>query len=151
MARFLTVLLLLDAIVLAAAVLLQAGKGGGLAASFGGAGSSPNSLLGSREAGNLLTKTSWWAGGIFLGLALVLQLTASHGSAPKSVLDPTGTAAKAPAGGPPQTKAGAGQTAPLQPVTPVPKGGDVIKSAPAPKPPVGKTPPPVKPPMGNRP
>ena len=141
MARFLTVLLLLDAIILAAAVLLQAGKGGGLAASFGGAGSSPNSLLGSREAGNLLTKTSWWAGGFFLGIALILQLTVSHASVPKSVLDPTGAPAKA---GPPQTKAGAGQTVPLQPVTPVPKGGDVLKSDT--KKTDGKTPPPVKPP-----
>jgi preprotein translocase subunit SecG len=155
MARLLLVLLVLDAIILAAAVLLQAGKGGGLAASFGGAGSSPNSLLGSREAGNLLTKTSWWAGGIFLGLAFVLQLTASHSSAPKSVLDPTGRSAQTPANGPPQTKAGAGQAAPIQPVAPVSPSTDVIKPAPATKQPAGKTPPPakppVKPPSGNTP
>ena len=151
MARFLTILLLLDAIVLAAAVLLQAGKGGGLAASFGGAGSSPNSLLGSREAGNLLTKTSWWSGGIFLGLAFILQLSASRTATPTSVLDPTGNAAKAPVGGPPAT--GAGQTAPLQPVTPViPPGTDVMKKTPDPKQPDGKkTPPPAKPPTDNRP
>ena len=142
MARFLTVLLLLDAIILAAAVLLQAGKGGGLAASFGGAGSSPNSLLGSREAGNLLTKTSWWAGGFFLGLALILQLTSSHTAVPKSVLDPTGAPAKA-AGGPPQTKAGAGQTVPLQPVAPVTPAD--TKKAPDTKKTDGKVPP-VKPP-----
>lgn len=145
MARFLTVLLLLDALVLAAAVLLQAGKGGGLAASFGGAGSSPNSLLGSREAGNLLTKLSWWSGGIFLGLALILQLAGGRASVPKSVLDPTGAPAKA-AGGPPQTKAGAGQAAPLQPVapvTPAPKGGDAKSDS---KKTDGKTPPPAKPP-----
>jgi preprotein translocase subunit SecG len=142
MSRFLTVLLLLDALVLAAAVLLQAGKGGGLAASFGGAGSSPNSLLGSREAGNLLTKTSWWAGGFFLGIAFILQLTSGHTSVQKSVLDPTGAPAKAAAGGPPQTKAGAGQTVPLQPVTPV-TGGDAKSDT---KKTDGKTPPPVKPP-----
>lgn len=143
MARFLTVLLLIDAIILAAAVLLQSGKGGGLAASFGGAGSSPNSLLGSREAGNLLTKASWWAGGIFLGLAFILQLTSSHASVPTSVLDPTGAPAKAAAGGPPQTKAGAGQSVPLQPIAPVPTGGDAKSDT---KKTDGKTPPPVKPP-----
>jgi preprotein translocase subunit SecG len=87
MYKFLVILLLLDAIVLGAAILLQAGKGGGLAASFGGAGSSPNSLLGSREAGNLLTKTSWWAGGIFLTLAFILQVMTARGNQVRSVLD----------------------------------------------------------------
>ena len=85
MYNFLVVLLLIDALVLGAAILLQAGKGGGLAASFGGAGSSPNSLLGSREAGNLLTKTSWWAGGIFLTLAFVLQIMSARGRTVRSV------------------------------------------------------------------
>jgi preprotein translocase subunit SecG len=87
MYKFLVVLLLIDAIVLGVAILLQAGKGGGLAASFGGAGSSPNSLLGSREAGNLLTKTSWWAGGIFLTLAFILQVMTARGNQVRSVLD----------------------------------------------------------------
>jgi preprotein translocase subunit SecG len=87
MYNFLVILLLLDALVLGAAILLQAGKGGGLAASFGGAGSSPNSLLGSREAGNILTKTSWWAGAIFLTLAFVLQIMSARGRGVRSVLD----------------------------------------------------------------
>lgn len=125
---FLIVVLLLDSLVLAAAVLLQAGKGGGLAASFGGAGSSPNSLLGSREAGNLLTKTSWTAGGIFIGLAFVLQIMSSRGQQARSILDDEfGKQPTAPAGAP----QGAGAAAPLLPVTP----------APAKQPPPGKQPP----------
>jgi preprotein translocase subunit SecG len=115
MYRFLVVLLTLDAIILAIAVLLQAGKGGGLAASFGGAGSSPNSLLGSREAGNLLTKTSWWSGGIFIALAFVLQIMAGRGQVTRSVLDPLSGSA------PPQTAppiGGGTQSAPLAPITP---------------------------------
>ena len=87
MYTFLLVLLIIDAIVLGLAVLLQAGKGGGLAASFGGASSSSDSLLGTRQAGNLLTKTSWWAGGIFIGLAFVLQIMSAKSRVPTSILD----------------------------------------------------------------
>lgn len=87
MYTFLLVILIIDAIILGAAVLLQAGKGGGLAASFGGASSSSDSLLGTRQAGNLLTKTSWWAGGIFIGLAFVLQLMSARSRVPTSILD----------------------------------------------------------------
>jgi len=84
---FLFTLLIVDCIVLMMAILLQSGKGGGLAASFGGASSSPDALIGIRQAGNLLTKVSWWGGGIFLGLAFVLQLMSTHTSAPRSVLE----------------------------------------------------------------
>lgn len=87
MYTFLLVLLIIDALVLGTAVLLQAGKGGGLAASFGGASSSSDSLLGTRQAGNLLTKTSWWAGGIFIGLAFVLQIMSARTRVPTSILD----------------------------------------------------------------
>ena len=127
MYRFLIVLLTLDAIVLAAAVLLQAGKGGGLAASFGGAGSSPNSLLGSREAGNLLTKASWWCGGIFIALAFMLQIMVGKGRQARSVLDQISSPA-APAGAP-ATGSGT-QAAPLQPITPpaAPTGGTGSKA-----------------------
>ena len=84
---FLLVLLIIDSLILIAAILLQSGKGGGLAASFGGAGSSSDSLIGTRQAGNLLTKASWVCGGIFLFLALVLQIAGSRTAGPRSVLD----------------------------------------------------------------
>jgi preprotein translocase subunit SecG len=87
MYTFLLVLLLIDSLVLIAAVLMQAGKGGGLAASFGGAASSADSFVGTRQAANLLTKTSWWTGGIFIALAFMLQLMGQRSTAPKSVLD----------------------------------------------------------------
>jgi preprotein translocase subunit SecG len=115
-------------------VLLQAGKGGGLAASFGGAGSSPNSLLGSREAGNLLTKTSWWCGGIFIGLAFMLQIMVGKGRQARSVLDGLSTPA-APAGAP-APAAGSPQAAPLQPIVPTtpPTGGTGTKAPPGKQP-----------------
>lgn len=109
MYTFLLVLLILDAIILATAVLLQSGKGGGLAASFGGASSSP-AVLGSRQAGDLLTKTSWWAGGIFIFLAFVLQLMSTRSAAPKSILDDV--AAPAPAAATPAPTTGPGDQAP---------------------------------------
>jgi len=84
---FLLTLLIIDCIVLMAAILLQAGKGTGLAANFGGASSSPDAFIGIRQAGNLLTTASWWCGGIFLGLCFVLQLMSTHTSAPRSVLE----------------------------------------------------------------
>jgi preprotein translocase subunit SecG len=113
MYTFLLILLILDAVVLAVAVLLQSGKGGGLAASFGGASSSSDSLIGTRQAGNLLTKASWWCGGIFLGLAFILQIMSSRSAAPKSVLDKLAAPAAAPA-----APAGGNRTAaPAAPLT----------------------------------
>jgi preprotein translocase subunit SecG len=87
MYTFLLVLMILTSIVVILAVLLQSGKGQGLAASFGGASSSPDAFIGMRQAGNLLTKISWWGSGVFLFLAFVLQLMSSRVSAPKSVLE----------------------------------------------------------------
>jgi preprotein translocase subunit SecG len=87
MYTFLLVILILISLVLIAAVLLQAGKGGGLAASFGGASSSSDAFMGTRQAGNLLTKISWYGGGLFLLLSFVLQLMSVRTRVPTSVLD----------------------------------------------------------------
>jgi preprotein translocase subunit SecG len=111
----LIVFLFIDAVLLVAAILLQAGKGGGMAATFGGVSSSADQILGTRAAGNLLTKASWWCGGLFLGLAYVLSLMSSRTRRPTSVLDEAFTPppATAPAG--PRSAAPA---LPLEEVTP---------------------------------
>jgi preprotein translocase subunit SecG len=85
--NILLILLIIDSLVLIAAVLLQSGQGGGMAASFGGVSSSASSFLGTRQTGNLLTKASWWCGGIFLFLSFVLSLASTRNRAPRSVLD----------------------------------------------------------------
>ena len=133
MYTFLLVLLILDSIVLVTAILLQAGKGNGLAATFGGVSSSADSLLGTRQAGNLLTKTSWWGAAIFLFLSLVLSIASTHRRAPQSVLDQAFTqpaapapAATAPAGGAAGTGAAAGI-----PLTPAPSTTAPSTSAPS--------------------
>src|SRR5690348_8908197 len=87
MYTFLLVLLVLCSLVVIAAILLQSGQGSGLSASFGGASSSPDSFIGMRQAGNLLTQISWWGGGIFLALAFVLQLMSTRQRTPRSVLE----------------------------------------------------------------
>ncbi|HEX6315973.1 MAG TPA: preprotein translocase subunit SecG [Gemmatimonadaceae bacterium] len=87
MYTFLLIILILDALVLIAAVLMQAAKGGGLAASFGGVSTAADSFIGTRQAGNVLTKIAWWAGGLFLGIAFVLQLMSTRGRTPTSILD----------------------------------------------------------------
>jgi preprotein translocase subunit SecG len=114
MYTFLLIVLMLDAVVLAAAVLLQAGKGGGLAASFGGASSSNDAFLGTRQAGNILTKASWWCGGIFIFIAFVLQIMSSRSRVPTSILDRalTPTAPATAPVAPPQS------AVPLEPTTP---------------------------------
>ena len=85
--NFLLVLLVIDSVLLVAAILAQSGKGTGLAASFGGASSSPDAFIGIRQAGNLLTKFTWWGGGVFLFLAFVLQLMSSRVNTPHSILE----------------------------------------------------------------
>jgi preprotein translocase subunit SecG len=70
MFTLLLTLLILDALLLSTVVLLQAGQGGGLA-SLGGA--TTDTVLGGRQAVTILTKLTWWCGGIFLALSLVLS------------------------------------------------------------------------------
>ena len=84
MYTLLIILLIADCFLLGAIVLLQAGKGGGLAAL--GGGSSTDSFFGGRQAATILTKMSWWCGGIFLGLSLVLAGLSTGRSTPRSVL-----------------------------------------------------------------
>ena len=111
--RFLLIILVIDSLVLIATILLQAGKGSGLAANFGGASSSPDAFIGIRQAGTILTKATWWSAGIFLGLAFVLQIMSTRTVAPKSVLEKTFSNRPAPAA--PQSNAK--PVVPLEPVT----------------------------------
>ena len=125
MYTFLVILLVLDALVLIPVVLLQSGKGGGLAAMGGGAGS--DTLFGGRHATTLLTKITWWTGGIFVALSFALAILSSRPEAGGSVLRrelqgtapaPTGAAAPsplAPAGGADKSTAPPATGTPAQP------------------------------------
>jgi len=135
---FLLILLIIDSVVLIAAVLLQSGQGGGMAASFGGVSSSASSFLGTRQTGNLLTKASWWCGGLFLGLSFLLSLASTRSRAPKSVLDQTFSVPAVTS----QThvNGAAGAANPAVPLTPAPTNSAPAnaKKTPAEQPPAKK-------------
>ena len=71
-------LLILDGILLVVVVLLQAGKGGGLAA-MGGGGAGTDNFMGGRQATNVLTRTTWATGAIFIALSVILSILSSRG------------------------------------------------------------------------
>ena len=78
-------ILVLDGIFLSVVILLQSGKGGGLAAVGGGAAMTEG-LLGGRQATTVLTRASWISGATFMVLALVLSIMSSRAMQPESVI-----------------------------------------------------------------
>jgi preprotein translocase subunit SecG len=113
-----------------------------MAASFGGASSSTDAFMGTRQAGNLLTKASWWCGGLFIGIAFILELNANRGRTPTSVLDKSFTPTKsAPAQQAPPPGAPS-VTAPAVPLEALPAPGTKAeaKKGAAPIPPAGAKP-----------
>lgn len=96
---FLLAVMVLDGVFLSVVILLQAGKGGGLAAVGGGGGTMADGVLGGRQATTVLTRATWTAGTIFMVLALVLSIMSSRSAAPESVIEvdaPTTTTAPEP-------------------------------------------------------
>lgn len=95
MFAFLLTVLVLDGIFLGIVILLQSGKGGGLAAVGGGAAMTEG-LLGGRQATTVLTRATWIAGSAFMVLALILSIMSSRAQQPQSVIQ-VQTPATAPA------------------------------------------------------
>ncbi|MEN8143595.1 MAG: preprotein translocase subunit SecG [Gemmatimonadota bacterium] len=97
MFSFLVITITVMSILMIVVILMQSGKGGGLAATFGGASSSTDSFIGGRQAANLLTKSTWIGGGLFLFLSLILSILSSQSSQPgSSILRSEFEAAPAP-------------------------------------------------------
>ena len=113
---FLLAILILDGLLLGLVVLLQSGKGDGLAAMGGSGGTMADSVLGGRQAVTLLTKTTWVTGGIFLALSMLLSVISSRTSRAESILQQEFT--------PPPTS---GQ--PLLPTAPATTGAGVSGTA----------------------
>ena len=82
----LLILLLIDCFALVVAVLLQAGKGGGLAAGFGGAGTGME-MMGSRQTATFLHTATKWLGGAFLVICFAISLLTVRGTAPRSLIE----------------------------------------------------------------
>lgn len=121
MFTFLLVLLIIISVVLIGAVLLQSGKGSGLAASFGGASSSADAFMGTHQLATGLSKGTWYMGGIFLVLAYALAIMSARPSTPKSILDqPASQLPGAQQTAPSQTPGNANSVVPLQPAPTAP-------------------------------
>lgn len=86
MIALLMVLFLLVSFGLVVAVLLQAGKGGGLAAGFGGSGTGFE-FLGGRQTATFLHLATRWLGGAFLAIAFLIALLTARGNRPGSLLE----------------------------------------------------------------
>lgn len=78
-------ILVLDGIFLSVVILLQAGKGGGLAAMGGGAAATEG-VLGGRQAQTVLTRATWISATIFMVLAFILSILSSRSQRPESIL-----------------------------------------------------------------
>ena len=85
MYALLLIILVLDGIFLGVIVLLQSGKGGGLAA-MGGGGAATDGILDGRQATTMLTRATWTTGSIFMALALILSIMSSRSQLPESIL-----------------------------------------------------------------
>lgn len=120
MYAFLLSIMVLDGVFLGIVILLQSGKGGGLAAVGGGAAMTEG-LLGGRQATTVLTRATWTAGTIFMVLAVVLSILSSRAQQPESVIQ-VQTPATAPAPQPVLPGAG-GETPPSGTQTPTSNPG----------------------------
>jgi preprotein translocase subunit SecG len=116
------ILFILVCIFLILLVLIQKGRGGGLASAFGGMGG--NTAFGSKT-GDVLTWATSVVFGIFIVLAIVLNLVANSVNAKRPVVATPGVATPTPA---PAT--------PADPMQQAPTGvGDSLPNIPTPPPP----------------
>lgn len=116
------ILHILVALVLMAVVLMQSGKGKGLAGTFGGGGGN-QTLFGGRGAVDFLGKATWVLGALFMLTSLTLAMLSSHtgpgGGNGGSVIPKDAVPASAPAipggGAPAEPSAIPSESAPATP------------------------------------
>jgi preprotein translocase subunit SecG len=123
-------------------ILLQSGKGGGLAGAFGGGGST---IFGGRGAGTVLTRATMILGFLFFVTSLTLALMSTQGggtTAGKSLIQEEAKRAvgSQPTQGPGTTPPAGQQTLP---------SGTPSKATPAPTTPTQQQPAPAKAPAAN--
>ena len=131
----LLVAMIIISVALSGVILLQRSEGGAL-----GMGGGPSGFMTARGAGNLLTTTTWWLGGLFVVCAISLTIVGNMERANRSVVDADAVGSialdTAPAAG--QQTAPA-ETAPAAPAAPslddleasLPTAGAAPASAPA--------------------
>ncbi len=87
---FLVIIITLIALLMAIAVLLQSGKGGGLAGIA--AGGQTTQILGARQAPDTLEKATWTLGTVFIVLCILANFFANPSDAQRSVIQEGGGA-----------------------------------------------------------
>ncbi|NLX67710.1 MAG: preprotein translocase subunit SecG [Bacteroidales bacterium] len=81
---FITILIVLAAVLMILAVLVQKSKGGGLATGF----ASSNQIMGVRKTTDFLEKLTWTLAGTIIVLSiLTAKFTASHAHSPQSQIE----------------------------------------------------------------
>ncbi len=91
---FLIVIITLIALMMAIAVLLQSGKGGGLAGIA--AGGQTTQILGARQAPDFLEKATWTLGAAFIVLCILANFFANPSGTSRSVIQEGGVETTAP-------------------------------------------------------
>lgn len=113
MFTFLIVLIALIGILMTFVVLVQSGKGGGLAGIA--AGGATTQILGARQAPDVLEKATWTLAVLFIVLCILTNFTIDTGEAQESVIQQQTQGRTAPAPAP---------TIPDATPAPAPSGGD---------------------------
>ena len=140
MYAFLLILHLLICLALIGVVLIQSGKGGGLA---GGAfGGSAQTVFGGRGATDVVTRATMILGGLFFVTSVSLALMTSGIRGPSRSLvqeaaRKTNATAPQQPGTAPHTPASPGPTSPVPAGGSAPTGGSAPASGPTPQPPAG--------------
>ena len=96
---FLTILIVIAAILLTLLVLVQNSKGGGLAANF----SAPTQVMGVRQSADFIEKATWWLAAILVVLCLAATVSIPHRHADNNL----------------QTEVAAGTANPVEAASPV--------------------------------
>ncbi|MBW7996591.1 MAG: preprotein translocase subunit SecG [Candidatus Glassbacteria bacterium] len=99
MFTFFLMIHILICFLLVVVILLQAGKGGGLASAFGGAGTT-DATFGGRQAAGFLGKSTTVLGTLFLVSSFFLALLSSYNTGPSSAVQQELQSAPAPLGAP---------------------------------------------------
>jgi preprotein translocase subunit SecG len=114
-------------------VLMQSGRGGGVAGAFGGGGN--QTVFGGRGATDFLGKATWGLGAGFMFTSLLLGILSSSRSEPASVIEKTTAAPPPPATAPavpgeqrapvaPSPGEQVPESAPEEPASQPPSGGN---------------------------
>ena len=126
MFTFLIVLILVIALLMGLVVLLQSGKGGGLAGIA--AGGQTTQILGARQAPDFLEKATWTLGWLFLGLCVITTFFIPRAGTDGSILQER--AGDLPVTGPAPIESSEGVAPPSTANPSTPTAPDVPQDAP---------------------